>query len=93
MKTLITSFGPFGVFESNPSHELMLMLQEDKEFSRRYNVLYDVIEVSYEAVDTWVNADNAVYDLIIHMGVASGSSLLRFETLARNAVHSEDQRL
>lgn len=92
MKTLITSFGPFGAFQSNPSNELMLMLKEDGEFNRQFDVEYHALEVSYQAVDEWVDTVGDAFDLIIHMGVASGAELLRLEKLARNTVQGEDVR-
>ncbi len=91
-RVLLTAFGPFAGFSRNPS-ELVLRQVLDV-LSRDTSIVIDsdVLEVSYQAVDTLVDTLRGRYDLALHMGVASGAPKLRLELLARNAAAGTDVR-
>jgi pyroglutamyl-peptidase len=85
MKILVTSFGPFGAFDNNPSERLMNDLKaRSLEDRLDVQIEWSVLPVSYSSVDAYLETLDSEYDLIIHMGVASNESVLRFEVIGRN---------
>lgn len=76
-RTLVTGFGPFGSFAANPSSQLAA------ECCRPFQIL----EVSYAAVDQFLNELSAEsFNLLVMLGVAGQSQRMRFELTARNWV-------
>jgi pyrrolidone-carboxylate peptidase len=86
MKILITSFGPFNGFLVNP-REIVLKSLHDKMIEKEFNhdIHWENLEVSYNAVLKFEEEiQNSKFDLIIHLGVATNESNLRFEMCAKN---------
>lgn len=76
-RTLVTGFGPFGSFATNPSSLLAA------ECGRPFQIL----EVNYAAVDRFLSELPAEsFDLLVMLGVAGQSQRMRFELTARNCV-------
>lgn len=74
-RLLLSAFTAFGRFAANPSAVL----------AERLGLPHRLLEVSYIAVDEFVNGLNpAAFDLALCLGVAGNSSGFRLETLARN---------
>ena len=91
MKILITAFGPFGQFDNNPSERLLKELQlRSLEEKLGIQVEWEVLPVSFNAIDDYLGQLNPEFDLIIHMGVATNESMLRFEVVGRNTKHGTD---
>ncbi len=90
MKILLTAFGPFHNYVENPSQMVLNEIIDQNKFK---NILeFETIDVSYSAVNNFVESINNNFDLIIHMGVASDNDLIRFETLAQNLSTGKDIR-
>lgn len=78
-RTLVTGFGPFGMFAANPSSQLAA------ECGRPFRIL----EVSYAAVDQFLEELSAdSFDLLVMLGVSGKSQRMQFEMNARNWVGS-----
>lgn len=76
---LVTGFGPFGEFGENPSQTL----------AERSGLPFEVLEVSFRAVDAFVDRIAAEPpDRLLLMGVAGGAARLRIEWVARNRIGS-----
>jgi pyroglutamyl-peptidase len=91
MKILITSFGPFNDFEENPSNQVMNLLKEKVSSTWDCLINWHTLDVSYSYVDQFENLiskDN--FDLVLHLGVATNDSLLRFELIAKNECSGKD---
>lgn len=74
---LVTGFGPFGGFGENPSQAL----------AERCGLPYEVLEVSFRAVDAFVDRIAAEPpDRLLLMGVAGRAARLRIEWVAQNRV-------
>jgi pyroglutamyl-peptidase len=90
MKILLTAFGPFQNYLKNPSQMVLEEIINQKNFE---NILiFETVDVSYDAVNSFVESINYEYDLIIHMGVASDNALIRFEIIAQNLAIGKDVR-
>ena len=90
IKILITAFGPFQNIRVNPSQLLLEKLMVDLHGISGVEFTFNVLEVSYPAVDEFFNQISINYDWIINMGVASQDNRPRLETLARNQVNGKD---
>lgn len=77
MRLLVTGFGAFGEFDSNPS----ALLAEGCGCEHR------VLEVAFEAVEEFLAAlDPATIDGLLMLGVAGKAEAFRVETTARNRI-------
>lgn len=90
IKILITAFGPFQNISINPSQVLLEKLKVDLQSISGIEFTFNVLEVSYRAVDEFFYQLSSTYDWIINMGVASNDRKPRIETIARNQVHGKD---
>jgi pyrrolidone-carboxylate peptidase len=91
MKILITSFGPFSGFEENPSNHVMNLLKEKVSGKSNCNISWQTMDVSYSYVDQFENLIcNDNFDLILHLGVATNDSFMRFELIAQNECKGKD---
>ena len=80
MRILITSFGPFNNFKTNPSNQIMEIVREKtKLFSPKNNYYeFETIDVSWSSVSKFINEKkDGLYDLIIHLGVATNENKMR----------------
>jgi len=90
MRILLTAFGPFHNYDENPSQ---LVLKEIIEQNKFIDILeFATVDVSYYAVNGFVANLKSDYDLIIHMGVASDNTKIRFELHAKNLANGKDVR-
>jgi len=77
----VTGFGPFGTVQDNPSAKIAESLNQPHE----------VLEVSYRAVDTFLNRlDPESFDLWLMLGVAASRPKLSLELFGRNVRHGAD---
>ena len=93
MRTLITSFGPFGDFGLNPSNQVMDALQAliEKGGTQVQEFSYKKLNVAWEHVDVFIRETaHESFDLFIHLGVATGSEKMRIETKGRNSAEGKD---
>ena len=93
MRILVTSFGPFNNFNTNPSNQIMLRLKERVNLSSPQldYFTFETIEVSWRGVSKFIEAKkNDVFDFIIHLGVASNESKIRIETCGQNIQSGKD---
>ena len=93
MRILVTSFGPFNNFNTNPSNQIMLRLKERVNLSSPQldYFTFETIEVSWRGVSKFIEAKkNEVFDFIIHLGVASNESKIRIETCGQNIQSGKD---
>lgn len=93
MRILVTSFGPFNNFSTNPSNQIMLRLKERINLSSPTldYFTFETIEVSWRGVSKFIEAKkNEVFDFIIHLGVASNESNMRIETTGQNIQSGTD---
>ncbi|MEY3682882.1 MAG: hypothetical protein RLZZ289_1416 [Bacteroidota bacterium] len=93
MRTLITSFGPFGHFGLNPSNQVMdalqALIEKDETPGQVYS--FEKLNVSWEYVDAFISDTvNSPFELFIHLGVATGSEKMRIETRGRNSAEGKD---
>lgn len=79
MRLLITGFGPFHSHTENPSQAL----------AESCGARYQVIEVSYQAVDEFVESlDPSGFDALLSLGLSDKARTLLMETVGRNFVGS-----
>lgn len=93
MRILITSFGPFNNFKTNPSNQIMEIVREKtKLFSPKNNYYeFETIDVSWSSVSKFINEKkDGLYDLIIHLGVATNENKMRIEIMGRNVQSGND---
>jgi len=93
MRILMTSFGPFNNFKTNPSNEIMERLKQKLSFSSPAHNYYkfETIEVSWSSVSTYIeNQKNETFDFIFHLGVATNESNIRIETTGQNIQSGND---
>lgn len=93
MKTLITSFGPFHDFGTNPSNEVKELLKAriEKDGARRHEYAFETVDVSWKHVDQFIQSlPEDSFDFFIHLGVATGAAKMRIETTGRNAAAGKD---
>jgi pyroglutamyl-peptidase len=75
MSLIVTGFGPFGSVRENPSATL----------ARESGQLFEVLEVSYAAVDDFIaSLDPETFGSLIMLGVASSRKTMSLELFARN---------
>lgn len=89
-KILITSFGSFADFDSNPSEQVMRALMSDPAFTGRYEASFQNLPVTYPGVQEFYAGIEDIYDLVVHMGVASQEKRLRLELRAQNRANGTD---
>jgi pyroglutamyl-peptidase len=89
-KILITAFGPFHNLDTNPSQLVLEYVKDKLKFGDTANITYQILEVSYIAVDHFIDNLSEKYDWIIHMGVASNNTFPRIEILAQNLLNGKD---
>jgi pyroglutamyl-peptidase len=93
MRILVTSFGPFNNFKTNPSNQIMLKLKERVNLSPPPldYFTFETIEVSWRGVSKFIEAKkNEDFDFIFHLGVASNESKIRIETRGQNIQSGKD---
>lgn len=76
MKLLVTGFGPFGGIAENPSSEL----------AKECGIDHRILEVSFHAVDRFVETELSGYDALLAIGVNASASKMTLETIARNEI-------
>ena len=93
MRILITSFGPFSDFKSNPSNQIMERLNQKINLSSHPLTAYEfeTIDVSWNGVTKFIEAKkNDTFDFIIHLGVAANETNMRVETCGQNIQSGTD---
>lgn len=93
MRVLVTSFEAFQNFDSNPSFEVMNELRRDQRLHSLPDVeiVFRSIEVSWNAVSLFIDKSRLEhFDLILHMGVATGERNTRIELMGRNVCSGTD---
>ena len=90
MNILITAFGPFNKFSINPSETVLKMLKEHINFHHSINLEWEVLDVSYNEIDKFIQNKKSHHDLIIHLGVATNSLQMRLEKRAQNLKSGKD---
>jgi pyrrolidone-carboxylate peptidase len=91
MNVLLTAFGPFGKYASNPSEEILhILLDLLKQDIIDVNFYSDVLDVSYSAVDRFWDIENRDFDFIFHMGVTSREEKINVELSAKNYTKGTD---
>ena len=89
MSILITSFGPFGGLEVNPSQQVMTEVAGQQ--AGRPGLRFCCLPVGFAAVDAWVagiREDSP--GLLIHLGVARNCAQMRLGLQARNWAEGRD---
>ncbi len=76
MNFLVTGFGPFGNIAENPSSEL----------AKNCGLDYRLLEVSFRAVDEFVETGLEEYDSLLAIGVNASAKKMTIETVARNEI-------
>ncbi len=83
MRILVTGYGPFAGVPVNVTETL----------ARRCGHPHAVLEVSYEAVDAFLDAlDPNSFDALLALGHDKNASKVKIETLGRNQTGREDNR-
>jgi pyroglutamyl-peptidase len=91
MSILLTAFGPFRNFNSNPSEEIMKLLLEKLENYFPDIIIHShVLDVSFHSVDSYLESVDQHYDFIFHMGVATNNDKIRIEFWPKNYVNGTD---
>jgi pyrrolidone-carboxylate peptidase len=93
MRILITSFGPFNDFKSNPSNQIMERLHQKINLSSHplTDYEFETIDVSWNGVTKFIEAKkNDAFDFIIHLGVAANETNMRIETCGQNIQSGTD---
>jgi pyrrolidone-carboxylate peptidase len=91
MNILLTAFGPFRNFNSNPSEEIMKLLLEKLENHFPEMIFHSrVLDVSFDSVDSFLESIYQHYDFIFHMGVATNNDKIRIELRPKNYVKGTD---
>ena len=86
-KILLTAFGPFENVANNPSQ---LVIDDIKKKFENPLITYKILDVSYDAVNVFLDELDAKFDLIIHTGVAYNNIKTRIEVLAKNKSNGKD---
>jgi len=79
MKILITAFGPFNNFISNPSQQVLESIRENWIEKPTFIMEWETLDVNFNKVDQFINHIEHHHDLILHLGVATGSEKMRLE--------------
>jgi pyrrolidone-carboxylate peptidase len=91
MNILLTAFGPFRNFNINPSDEIMTLLLEKLKNHFPDIIFYSqVLDVSYNSVDSYLESVDQHYEFIFHMGVATNNDKIRIEFWPKNFVKGTD---
>lgn len=90
MKILITCFGPFQQFNENPSQVVMNKIKELSISLPNIHFEWEELDVKFQDVDKFIGHLDHSHELIVHLGVATGSSKIRIELNARNLKDGED---
>ncbi|EFO17684.2 hypothetical protein LOAG_10815 [Loa loa] len=81
---VITGFGPFGQFDSNPSEKVVRLIAEEgiENIQPDARIVVKVMPVAYDDVQYMVCELWKKYrpDLVVHLGVHSVSHVIRIET-------------
>lgn len=77
MNLMVTGFGPFGEFESNPSEAL----------ASQSGMPFEILEVSFRAVDSFIGRiKTSPPECLLCIGLAAKAERFRFETIAHNKI-------
>lgn len=88
---LLTCFGPFGPFAENPSQHLLESFLQEDIWSQLPGLDSCVVGVGYDDVHQLMESRRSTPPAwAIHIGVATGASRMRLETLARNEASGAD---
>ncbi len=92
LQTLLTGFGAFGRVVSNPTERLVRHFEADPEAAKGHDLTCCVLPVSFQCAPDLLRAQIEIggrggrpFDVILMLGVASGSPHWRVERLGRNA--------
>ncbi|VDK75026.1 unnamed protein product [Litomosoides sigmodontis] len=81
---ILTGFGPFQLFDSNPSEKVVQRIAEEgiKDIQPNTRIIVKVMPVAYDDVHCIVSELWEIYhpDLVVHLGVHSLSHCIRIET-------------
>jgi pyroglutamyl-peptidase len=78
MNLLVTGFGPFGAITLNPSAEL----------AKVGGFPHQVLDVTFQAVDAFIDKGIEDFDCLLSIGVNAGARRFHLETVARNEIAS-----
>lgn len=88
-KILLTGFGPFADFKSNPSQDIVLEL--NGEIINDFQVIGKILPVSYQSAGSsllnFVQNENP--DAVISLGLAASRTKITPELVAINYIHSQ----
>jgi pyroglutamyl-peptidase len=87
-KILVTYFGPFKNFQTNPSQ--LVAWELETKFQNNSIIDFKYLDVSFQAIDSFINQELNDYSHIFHLGVASKSSKMRLELFANNYAEGTD---
>ncbi len=87
-KILVTYFGPFKSFQTNPAQIIAKLLEE--RFKDNPLIDFKYLDVSFQAIDSFLSQELNDYSHIFQLGVASKSSKMRLELVANNLVDGID---
>ena len=91
MKILLSAFGPFKNFDSNPSEEILkLLIELLRHHLTEIEFHAHVLGVSYSSVDRFLHDQSETYDFIFHMGVATNNDKIRIEFWPKNYTKGTD---
>lgn len=90
-RVLVTSFGPFGPYEKNPSQQVMEALCAKMPPSLQSLTTFENLPVSFAKVTARMRKwEGNLPHVLLHLGVAGSEKKLRLETLARNLAEGMD---
>ncbi len=92
IKVLVTGFGPFPGVRSNPSGDMLGLIERRLvRFGNRATLQTAVIPTNWNDVETFTSGTLAAFDpdIAIHFGVHSCATGLRVEKLAQNCTCSQ----
>jgi pyroglutamyl-peptidase len=87
-KILVTYFGPFKNFVTNPSQ--LVARELETKFQNNSIIDFKYLDVSFQAIDSFIIQELNDYSHIFHLGVASKSSKMRLELVANNLIDGID---
>ncbi|MBS1706997.1 MAG: hypothetical protein JST40_14115 [Armatimonadetes bacterium] len=82
-RIILTGFGPFGNIEDNPSSHLARALGAE------YHTRLEILEVSFEAVDRFLEEVGEDFDALMSLGVAANRNSVCLERRARNEIGTQ----
>jgi pyroglutamyl-peptidase len=90
-RLILTAFGPFGDFAVNPSAEVLAVLEAEGYGVEGWDLSFATVPVCYREVESFPKKVQAEPpDLLIHLGVATGSEKMRLEMCAVNEAFGPD---